>query len=51
MQKAVRTLGKDSPPINIVLLPMEGDPAAPTYFWRLAQSTGGAFLSPSEDWP
>lgn len=51
MQKAVRTLGKDAPPINIVLLPMEGDPAAPTYFWRLAQSTGGAFLSPSEDWP
>ena len=51
MQKAVRSLGKAPPPMNIVLLPMEGDPAAPTWFWRLAQATGGAFLSPPEDWP
>ena len=51
MQKAVRSLGRQPPPINVVLLPMEGDPAAPTWFWRLAQSTGGAFLSPAGDWP
>lgn len=51
MQKAVKSLGPSPPPINTVLLPMEGDPGAPTYFWRLAQSTGGSFMSPSEDWP
>ena len=51
MQKAVRSLGRQPPPINVVLLPMEGDPAAPTYFWRLAQVSGGAFLSPPKDWP
>jgi hypothetical protein len=51
MQKAVKSLPKQPPPINTVLLPMEGDPAAPTYFWKLAQVTGGAFLSPPKDWP
>jgi hypothetical protein len=51
MQKAVRSLGKQPPPLNVILLPMEGDPNAPTYFWRLAQATGGAFLSPPKDWP
>jgi len=51
MQKAVRSLPRQPPPVNVVLLPMEGDPAAPTYFWRLAQVTGGAFLSPPRDWP
>ena len=51
MQQAVRSLGRSPPPINVVLLPMEGDPAAPAYFWRLGQSTGGAYLSPPRDWP
>ena len=51
MQEAVRSLGRRPPPINVVLLPMEGDPAAPTYFWRLARETGGAMLSPPGDWP
>jgi hypothetical protein len=38
-------------PINVILLPMEGDPVASPSFWRLAQITGGAFLSPARDWP
>lgn len=38
-------------PVNTILLPMEGDPAAAALFWRLALSTRGAFLSPSRDWP
>jgi len=40
-----------SVPVNVILLPMEGDPMASPSFWRLAQMTGGAFLSPPEDWP
>ena len=38
-------------PINVILFPMEGDPFASPSFWRLAQITGGAFLSPARDWP
>lgn len=38
-------------PLNVILAPMEGDPAAAFAFWRLAMSTNGAFLIPSEDWP
>jgi hypothetical protein len=38
-------------PINVILLPMEGDPMAPAAYWTLARRTQGAFLSPSSDWP
>lgn len=51
MKAAVRSLPAVPPPVSIVLLPMEGDPAAPIYFWRLARATGGGFLSPAKDWP
>jgi hypothetical protein len=51
MKDAVRSLPASPPPVSVVLLPMEGDPAAPIYFWRLARSTGGGFLSPAKDWP
>ena len=51
MQDAVKTLPPSPPQFNIVLLPMEGDPSAPIYFWRLARATGGSFLNPAKDWP
>ena len=38
-------------PMNVILLPMEGDPQAPGLFWRAARRTGGSFLMPSSDWP
>jgi len=38
-------------PVNVILLPMEGDPLAPGAFWTLARRTDGAFLSPARDWP
>ena len=38
-------------PMNVILLPMEGDPMAAAAFWQLAQVTHGAFLSPARDWP
>jgi hypothetical protein len=38
-------------PINVILFPMEGDPMAPSAYWKLAMSTGGSYMSPSEDWP
>lgn len=38
-------------PVNVILFPMEGDPLAPSAFWRLAMASNGSFMSLSEDWP
>jgi hypothetical protein len=38
-------------PLNVILMPMEGDPMAPSAFWLAARRTGGSFMSPSRDWP
>jgi len=38
-------------PVNVILLPMEGDPLAPGAFWALSRRTNGAFMSPARDWP
>lgn len=38
-------------PVNVILLPLEGDPSAAAAYWILAQGTQGSFLSPSRDWP
>ena len=37
--------------VNVIMFPMEGDPGASAAFWNLALVRGGAFLSPSRDWP
>jgi hypothetical protein len=38
-------------PMNVVLLPMEGDPGAASAFWVASRRSGGAFLMPAKDWP
>jgi len=38
-------------PVNVILLPLEGDPSAAAAYWLLAQNTRGSFLTPSRDWP
>jgi len=38
-------------PVNVILLPMEGDPEAAFRFWDLAIRTRGSFLAPAKDWP
>jgi len=38
-------------PVNVVLLPLEGDPSAAAAYWQLAQFTSGSFITPSKDWP
>jgi hypothetical protein len=38
-------------PLNVILLPMEGDPSAPAAYWVASRNTGGSFLSPARDWP
>lgn len=48
--RAVRELPL-SVPVNVILLAMEGDPMAVPEYWKLALSTGGSMMAPSEDWP
>lgn len=38
-------------PVNVIMFPMEGDPMAAAAYWHVARATGGAFISPSWDWP
>ena len=38
-------------PVDVILLPMQGDLPAPHMFWTLARATGGNFMMPSADWP
>jgi hypothetical protein len=38
-------------PVDVILLPMQGDLPAPHRFWTLARETGGSFLMPAADWP
>jgi hypothetical protein len=48
--KALATLPRDIP-VNVILLPLEGDPNAAAAYWQLVQATRGSLLSPAEDWP
>jgi hypothetical protein len=50
LREATRQLPERTP-INVILFPMEGDPAAAPEYWWLSQLTGGSFLVPSKDWP
>jgi hypothetical protein len=49
-EDAVKTLEK-STPMDVVLLPMKGDPLASHAYWRLARKTKGSYVIPSRDWP
>lgn len=37
--------------VNVILLPIEGDPGAALAYWLLANQNGGTLLSPREGWP
>lgn len=49
-QQALRVMPANIP-VNTILLPMEGDPAAAAAFWQLGVLSGGSFITPSRDWP
>jgi hypothetical protein len=38
-------------PIDVILLPMQGDLPAAHRFWTMARETGGNYLVPGADWP
>jgi len=37
--------------VNVILLPIEGDPHAPRCYWEWTALTGGLFIAPAQDWP
>jgi hypothetical protein len=49
-REALRRMPSEAP-INVILLPMEGDPSAAAAYWDLARMTNGTLLAPSRDWP
>jgi hypothetical protein len=49
-ERAIAKYPRDVP-LNVILMPMEGDPTAPSAFWLASRRTGGSFLIPSKDWP
>ncbi len=53
--KLFRQTIKDSAPagakINVILLPIEGDPDAANEYWAWAARTGGLVISPALNWP
>ena len=49
--RAHRKLAAAGLRVNVVLLPMEGDPSAADLFWTLAGNSGGVMLSPAASWP
>lgn len=38
-------------PVNTIMYPLMPDPGSAVHFWRLANASGGAMISPSEGWP
>lgn len=38
-------------PVNVILLPLEGDPRASPDYWEWTATTGGLLISPAKSWP
>lgn len=38
-------------PVNVILMPLEGDPGAAHLFWLWTSATGGLLISPATGWP
>lgn len=37
--------------VNVILLPLEGDPGAADAYWRWSANSGGLVISPASSWP
>lgn len=50
-KQTIAESAKKNVPVNIILLPLEGDPEAINQFWSWTSATGGLVLSPAANWP
>lgn len=48
---SVQQAGLTGVKVNVVLLPLEGDPGAAAAYWGWSASTKGLFISPAGSWP
>ncbi len=50
-KKTIAESKQEGVQINVVLLPVEGDPDAVNQYWYWSASTGGLVISPANNWP
>lgn len=50
-QQTLRESGRQGTQVDIILLPLEGDPDAINQYWAWTASTGGLVISPASNWP
>ncbi|BET68920.1 hypothetical protein ASA1KI_38380 [Opitutales bacterium ASA1] len=50
MRAALRVVPRQTP-VNTILYPMTGDPAATFLYWQLADVSKGALITPAPSWP
>jgi hypothetical protein len=50
-RQTLKESGLGSVKVNVILLPIEGDPDAINEYWGWAAGSGGLLISPAENWP
>ncbi len=50
-QQTVRESSRPGTQVDVILLPLEGDPDAVNQYWVWAATTGGLLISPASNWP
>ncbi|HCP00339.1 MAG: hypothetical protein CL573_08565 [Alphaproteobacteria bacterium] len=51
LRHTIGNTGLGTARVNVVLLPIEGDPQASHEFWKWTSETGGILISPAGSWP
>ena len=49
--QSIKYVSNNGAKIDIILLPVEGDPQASPEMWKWASDTGGILISPARSWP
>lgn len=48
---SLRFIALPTTQVNVVLLPLEGDSAAPAAYWSWTRQSNGTFIAPAANWP
>ena len=49
--QSIKYVSNNGAKVDIILLPVEGDPQASPEMWKWASDTGGILISPAKNWP
>ena len=50
-KQTIKESGRGGSQVDVILLPLEGDPEAAFEYWVWASGTGGLMISPASNWP